>query len=313
MSESSNSEVCEKTVSPMEINSDEKVDVMHEEEFGRRNPRLLPDPKLPSKQEVDKHNITHLPYRSWCPHCIMGKGKAASHFRLPEREDGIPEVHVDYCFMWTKGSAMATILVAKEKATKSTLSTVVPMTGASVEFPVRRIISFLKELGLEQSAVVLKPDQEPAITDVLNAVAARRTALSKLEETSVERPVVGDGAIPVVGPVGRSMPESSPVGSSGSNGFIERAAQSVEGQVRVIKSAFETRTGMVLPSEHAMVPWLVEYASSLLNRGQVGKDGKTPYERLKGKSALLPGVEFGEKLFWRTNTLAYRRKDKMDS
>ena len=26
---------------------------------------------MPSEEEVQDHNIAHLPFRSWCPHCVM--------------------------------------------------------------------------------------------------------------------------------------------------------------------------------------------------------------------------------------------------
>ena len=32
----------------------------------------MPEPVQPSKKEVDKHNLTHINYRSWCTHCIAG-------------------------------------------------------------------------------------------------------------------------------------------------------------------------------------------------------------------------------------------------
>ena len=25
---------------------------------------------MPSQEEVEMHNLSHLPYRSWCPHCV---------------------------------------------------------------------------------------------------------------------------------------------------------------------------------------------------------------------------------------------------
>ena len=74
--------------------------------------RLLPSPTPPSRQEMLEHNISHMPFRSWCPHCVAGKGKAASHFKQ-ERQDGMPEIHVDYCFLSTKNGPLATVLVAK--------------------------------------------------------------------------------------------------------------------------------------------------------------------------------------------------------
>ena len=90
---------------------------------------------------------------------MAGKGKVVPRFRQPTT-DGLPELHCDYCFLSTEGSPVATVLVAKEKNTRMTLATVFPMTGASVELPVRRILAFLKELGLEGADIVLKLDQE---------------------------------------------------------------------------------------------------------------------------------------------------------
>ena len=72
---------------------------------------------------------------------------------------------------------------------------------------------------------------------------------------------------------------------SKSNGIVERGIQSIEQQVRVLKSALEERWKLKIPSKHAVVTWIVEYAAFLLNRFEVGRDGKTSYERSKGKKS----------------------------
>ena len=59
------------------------------------------------------------------------------------------------------------------------------------------------------------------------------------------------------------------------------------------------RRGVKLDTAHSIWPWLVEHASFLINRGEVGHDGKTPYERCKAKRGKLPGLAFGEKILWR--------------
>ena len=104
------------------------------------DPRKLPDPKMPSKEEVEEHYLTHLPYRSWCQLCVQGNGVAPPHFKQKKREDGLTETHFDYCFMSTHGSPMATVLVAREQSTRMTLATVVPLQGGSIEFPARRTL-----------------------------------------------------------------------------------------------------------------------------------------------------------------------------
>ena len=51
---------------------------------------------------------------------------------------------------------------------------------------------------------------------------------------------------------------------------------------------------------------MIEYASVLLNRCSVGRDGLTAYRRVRGKRCSKPTAEFGEKLLW-------RRKKKTDA
>ena len=87
----------------------------------------------------------------------------------------------------------------------------------------------------------------------------------------------------------------------------------MEGQVRTLELAFESHLGEKVQSDHNFVPWLVEYAAVLLNRVQVGQWGKTAYERLKGKPASLPGLQFGERLRWGTNIPARDRRNRMDT
>ena len=44
--------------------------------------------------------------------------------------------------------------------------------------------------------------------------------------------------------------------------------------------------------------FMADYAAYLVNRLEVGTDGKTGYERSRGKKAKVLGVELGEKLMW---------------
>ena len=72
-----------------------QIPVPREREFDLRNPRKLQGPKLPSKKEVEDHDLAgHMPYRNWCTFCVMGRGKATPH-RKQSREDGLPELHLD--------------------------------------------------------------------------------------------------------------------------------------------------------------------------------------------------------------------------
>ena len=43
----------------------------------------------------------------------------------------------------------------------------------------------------------------------------------------------------------------------------------------------------------------MEWAARSLNRLEIGNDGRTSYERCKGKQAKHPGIEIGEAILWR--------------
>ena len=41
----------------------------------------LPEPYVPTAAEVAAHNLTHLPYRCWCPHCVAARRPNTQHRR----------------------------------------------------------------------------------------------------------------------------------------------------------------------------------------------------------------------------------------
>jgi len=45
------------------------------------------DPRQPSEEERRTHNLTHLPYRNWCEHCVKGRGREADHKHLKSQPE----------------------------------------------------------------------------------------------------------------------------------------------------------------------------------------------------------------------------------
>ena len=99
-------------------------------------------------------------------------------------------------------------------------------------------------------------------------------------------------------PGARTIPERSPVGSSGSNGVVERAVQEIEGRIRALKLSLEHRIGKKVDAKERIVAFMPNYAAYLYNRLHKGDDGKVAYERIKGKRPTVIGVEFGEKVLY---------------
>ena len=84
-----------------------------------------------------------------------------------------------------------------------------------------------------------------------------------------------------------------------------------------MKDALETRLGtrvLTVPRDgepSSLISWITEYSAVLLNRYEVGHDGKTAYERLRGTKSKVLGVEFGEAVQWR-KIVRGDRQNKLD-
>ena len=181
----------------------------------QENIKIMTDPRKPTGKEVELHNLTHLPYRNWCDVCVAAKGKDLDHRRDVREARGLPEYSFDYCFPGNEFGYHLTILVGRERVTGMTMATVVPEKGSKGKFVADKVLEFITECGNLKGDIVIKTDQEPAIKYL-----AKDIVLERGNE-----------------PGCRTIIEESPVGSSGSNGVVERAVQSVEGQVRALKLA----------------------------------------------------------------------------
>ena len=250
--------------------------------------KKLIDPRRPTEREVEEHNLTHLPYRNWGPVCVRAKGKDSDHRKGIDEERGLAEFSFDYCFPGDDLDHRITILVGRERVTGMTMASTIPSKGSKGKFAADKVIEYFWDCGNGNGDVILKSDQEPAIKCLIKDLVLER----------------GDE------PGCRTMVEESPVGSKGSNGLAEKAVQEIEGQVRAIKLALEGRIGQKVDAESRIVAFMAEYAAYLFNRLSVGKDGKTPYERNKGKKATVMGIEFGEKLLYKKK--AQSKADKIN-
>ena len=103
--------------------------------------------------------------------------------------------------------------------------------------------------------ITIKTDQEPVLMATVGNLSRERAKKEAM----------------------RLVVEHSPRYQSQSNGVVERAVQSVVAQMRVIRSSLDERLGIKIGSKHAVWAWIAEYSSFLLNRFEVGKDGKTAY------------------------------------
>ena len=271
-----------------EMDNEDFAEIVCEEQVSdeARPPEVLRDPGAPTVKELEEHNITHLPFRSWCPHCVAGKAQDRPHKtkKGAQMDKQLPEVVFDYGFFGGKeDEETLAVQVARDRRTQMIFANVVPRKGMIHEHGAQSMVDDLAKLGYQE--IILKCDGEPALKNVQAEVQRRRAA-----QTILENSVPGD---------------------SKTNGAAERAVKAVGEQVRVLRAGLQSRLDMVIRTSHPMLTWLVQHAADCLSKYQVGEDGKTAYERLKGKKFSRPLVEFGEKVHYKKNTKGHK-DNKLD-
>ena len=258
----------------------------------------------PSVEEVNNHNLTHIPFRSWCPFCVAGKAKDNPHFRVDQEDSDMNILDMDYMFLSGKEPSAEVgvdqvsdeeeeeeeeaegkeksmpVLVSYDRRHKYVFARVVPRKGAH-PYTIRRVGQDITKI-LGYNRVHIKSDQERAIKKIKSQVRL---------EYSIEVPE-----------------EEARVGDSRSNGQIESIIQQVQGQIRTLKAQLEHRIKLPVPDDHALLPWLISHAGATMNRYSVGKDGATPYKRLKGRSFQRPIAEFGECIWYLKHKTSQRGK-----
>ena len=85
---------------------EQKYEGFKKEEAAEEEDATEEDPKtrgrqggrLPSLEAQRQHNKVHLPFRSWCKHCVMARLQHCPHSSHERAPGSTREVHVDYCF-----------------------------------------------------------------------------------------------------------------------------------------------------------------------------------------------------------------------
>ena len=93
-------------------------------------------------------------------------------------------------------------------------------------------MAWLQEIGHESVNIIVKSDNELALTSLIASWSTTRAM------TSGSRMII----------------ENSPVGSSKSKGIVERAIQWVQGMTRTTRSDIEGRWGVKIDATHSIWP-----------------------------------------------------------
>ena len=139
------------------------------------------------------------------------------------------------------------------------------MGNAGSLWVAKRAGKFIDQLG--HNRVTLRCDNEPAIEALAREIAQAHQEGSQ------------------------TIPERSPVQW---DHRLCGGARGPPGQ----NTAPERRMGTRVPPDARILCWLVEFAAYLMNRCDIGSDGKTTLQRLHGRKDNTLVLEFGEKILY---------------
>ncbi|CAE7264057.1 unnamed protein product [Symbiodinium sp. CCMP2592] len=148
----------------------------------------------PTAEQKRRHELSHVPYADWCPHCVKFRAKADKHVssKLELRDDSV----CSFDFAYTGRSSPAEFegaskdklvcLVIKDSHTGAMHAVPTPAKGGPVAFKylVAEVCRFLNYCGHE--SVTIRSDGEPACLALQQGIKAFRTKMglrTHLEQT----------------------------------------------------------------------------------------------------------------------------------
>ena len=202
-----------------EMSDEEGGEIDGEEELASPDWRVRAGPRnKPTQREREEHEATHVQFRDWCAHCMMGRGRTHHHVAKQKSEDQSrrPIIAMDYFFMRMEcflsvqaiSEESITCIAVKEDRHQNIMSSVA-LKRVEEPWTIERVATFIDLLGYRE--ITLKSDTEPAIIAFRNRVAEACKA-----EVTTEEAVKGDKE---------------------SNGLIENAVMLIRGIIRTIKCA----------------------------------------------------------------------------
>ena len=254
------------------------------------------DPGKPTDNQIEEHRMTHLPYRSWCRWCVLGRGRGLQH--RARAGSLIPIVGIDYFFLTSAGvklreelkmsneeveaarerGELVKCLVVRCYASKAVFGHVIPRKGLDEDgIVVDKILQDLEWLG--HTRLIIKADNEPSI----QALAHRSIELAKIELKDLDQ-------------VGKEDPVAY---DSMTNGGTEIGVQLIKGLFRTVKLCLGQRIDKQVPVDHPMTAWMMEHASLLLNALVRGTDGLTAWKRIRGRAFGQQLVGLGENVLYK--------------
>ncbi len=188
-----------------------------------RKARAKTLPTEPTEADRLQHELTHIPPKSRCKHCVGAFGMEDAHRRRQRGPQALPELHMDYMFLGRKDEP-GTICIAHAVDIDFGHRIVIRADKGPVEYVIRAICEMLQEIGRKR--IIIRTDGEPSVQALAVAVSAFREEETVLEMTSKD--------------------------NSQGIGTVERGSFLVGATARVLRASVEEKLqwGLQTPSNH---------------------------------------------------------------
>ena len=257
-------------------------------EESQREAIPLQVPKLPSGVDQDLHNLTHIPFASWCQCCVATRAREDAR-REDERGDkkdrGKSVISFDYGFTYVQGEdeekQFGTCLYMAESETKAVHAVpVLARGGVSLKQVTEEIVRFSMATSSSNSIIrmILMADGERSTRQILRAVQHCRAQLGLHTEV-----------------------RTTGVDQHQSNGQAEKTVQSVRKLANCLRGFAEAKAGAKIRGGSHVYPWSFRHAARLMTRFRV-IGGRTSYEMIFDREYKGKVVLFGESVMYKDVT-----------
>ena len=247
------------------------------EKMHYRDPLMQVEPKKPSDAEVAKHNLTHIPFQNWCPHCVAFRSRPDRHERNDLAKDAqFPTISFDFCFTKAVGdgeddktAASAMWMVMCDNMT-GYVGCVPLRSKNQVKLAVCELMAFTQNAG--HHAVTYLCDNEPSVRSILRALINARHSLGL--PTRIQTSKVGDH----------------------SNALAENSVARIRQLAGSYMDQLHTHLNMHIGTTNGLWSWAARHAAWTLSRYKAVR-GATPYELVYGKPFVGTLLQFAEPCF----------------
>ena len=231
------------------------------------HPKYLRQPRQPSKQERELHNMTHIPFQPWCVVCQEAKGRASQH-RKQRASTKTSKIQLDYAYIRQPQDKEPTTILTRVESLTGLAGSLMTAKKGVTQAQLDAVITFIKRQGFSQSTS--QCDGEPALVKLVEEIG-KQTSLPTRQ---------------------------SPAYSHQSQAYVEGWHRSLFAQFRALLFDFCHRYKLE-PSEIKMggsfSQHMLRHAVWLLNRFQLHtSDQKTSFQRRWGVPFSNPVLPFGE-------------------